>query len=363
MKAVVPQRRRLVFLSRQSNELSRDFRMLADAVRSRDPRVEVVFHVRMLDRSPGGVLGSVAHSLRQMAELASARVCVIDGYVVPVSLLDHRDGLTVIQMWHALGALKMFGRQTLDKPSGHAADVADAMRMHENYDVVLCSGPDTIPAYAAAFGTAPDKMRVTGLPRIDHLMAHAEDRTAEPEPESVRVLRERFPVLADRERTVVLYAPTLRRGGSGRCSDVVGRLSGRGMTLVVKPHPLESANVAGPDVVDAQGVDVLDLLPLCDVVITDYSAVALEAAVLGVPVLFWVYDIDEYRRDCGLNIDPLIEFPESASRDLEPLAERIESGRLDDSVVCALRDRVVCTLDGHCTDRIADLVMRSMEGV
>lgn len=363
MKAVSRQRRKVVFLSRQSDTPSRDLLLLADELRAREPGLEIVMRCRMIGDSVPGLVGSAAYTLRQMADLATARVCVIDGYVVPVSVLDHRPGLSIIQMWHALGAIKRFGLQTLDCPVGHSSAVATAMHMHENYDYVLCSGAETVPAYAAAFGVSAEQVRMTGLPRIDELRAHAADRTATREPASVAALRRRFPLLRDRGRTTVLYAPTLRRGEPGRSAEVVERFAGTGCTLIVKPHPLESADVSGPHVVNATGVDVLDLLPLCDVVITDYSAVAFEAAVLGLPVLFWVYDIDEYRERCGLNLDPLEVFPDDASRDLEPLAQLIEAGALDGGVSRTLRERYVSTLDDHCTSRVADLVFECLEGV
>ena len=41
-----------------------------------------------------------------------------------------------------------------------------------------------------------------------------------------------------------------------------------------------------------------------DVVVTDYSSIVFEAYLLGIPTVFYVPDLDEYRRSPGLNTDP-----------------------------------------------------------
>jgi len=360
LKALFPARRKIVFLSRQSDSPSRDFLLLADELRRREPGIEIVMRCRMLGGSWPARIGSLPSALGQMYHLATSSVCVVDGYVIPVSLLTHRSGMFIVQLWHALGAIKRFGYQTLDSPGGHSSALAGSMRMHRNYGLVLCSGPATVPVFAEAFAVDPAIVRPLGLPRLDHLLAHADDARTMPTPPAVAALRREFPILADPARRVVLYAPTFRRGGSDRYRDVTGRFSGAGYTLIVKPHPLETVRVEGPDVVNAGGVDVLDLLPLCDVVITDYSAVAFEACVLDLPVFFWVYDIDEYSRAHGLNIDLLAEFPEATSRDLEALASHIDAGVLDPGSTLTLRQRYVTAADGRCTERIADVIMTNL---
>ena len=41
-----------------------------------------------------------------MYHLATSRACIVDTYIIPVSILKHRDELIIIQIWHALGAIK-----------------------------------------------------------------------------------------------------------------------------------------------------------------------------------------------------------------------------------------------------------------
>jgi len=361
MKATVRVRHKVVFLSRQSDAPSRDFVLLAEALRAKDPGLEIVMRCRMVGGTPVARMASAIDTLAQMRHLASSRACVVDGYVIPVSILDHRPGFFVVQMWHALGAIKKFGYQTVGRPGGHAASLAHAMRMHRNYDLVLCGGPGTVPFFAEAFGVEPGIVAPLGLPRIDYLLAGAKARDEGRTAAAVLGLREAFPVLAEAQRTVVLYAPTFRKSGPGRYRDVTARFSGQRYTLIVKPHPLDTATISGDNVVDASGVDILDVLPICSAVITDYSAVAFEAAAIDVPVFFWVYDIDEYVRDCGLNIDPLTEMPQTASRSIGELADRIEAGEMHSDVTRMLKDRYASAPAG-CAARIADRIIEATTG-
>jgi len=351
---LLPRRHKVVMLSRQSDRPSVDFTMLSEELTRADSSLEVVVRCRFIEPGIGARIAYVGEVLAQMYHLATASACVVDGYIVPVSVLTHRGDLRIVQMWHALGAIKKFGLQAVGLPGGRDSSVADAMRMHRNYDVVICGGPAAVPAFAEAFGSDPSRVVPLGLPRVDYLLADAAGAAGR--------LRERFPLLADPSRTTVLYAPTYRRHRPDRYEDVLERFDDPRYALVIKPHPLVESSVAGENVINASGVDVLDLLPLCDAVITDYSAVAFEAAVLEKPVYFFLYDFDEYEREHGLNVDLFAEMPGVTSRDLGPIAERIDAADYDLQLVRQLADRYVSVRDGSCTRRIAAAIMAGKSG-
>lgn len=363
---LAPQRRKVVFLSRQADRPSRDFRMLADEIRRADPSVEVVVRCRFIPSTVGGRLLYGGEVLAQMWHLATASVCIVDGYIVPVSVLTHRGELTVIQMWHALGAVKRFGLQSVGRAGGRPTGVARAMRMHENYDLVLCGGPGSVPAFAEAFGVREASVLPLGLPRVDYLCERAEaaGEDAEPatEPVAIAELRRRFPRLGDDSKTRVLYAPTYRRGRASAFDDVVAAFTGDRFTLIVKPHDLESAAASGEHVVDASGVDVLDLLVLADAVVTDYSAIAFEACVVDRPLYFYVHDIAEYRAAVGLNIDPLGELPGVSSTDITRIVELVAGAEGPGEDVRAFAKRYLSLPEAGCTSAIASLVVDRLNG-
>ena len=53
----------------------------------------------------------------------------------------------------------------------------------------------------------------------------------------------------------------------------------------------------------------LELLAVADFLVTDYSAIAVEGALAGVPTFYYVYDLPQYKRTTGLNIDLEKELP------------------------------------------------------
>lgn len=115
---LLPMQRKVVMISRQSNKLRPDFEQIGAALAKRDPSVRIVYLCRMIGDTLPARIGYGFHLLRCAAQLATASVCIVDGYCIPVSMLKHRPGLRIVQVWHALGAVKKFGRQALAVPPG-----------------------------------------------------------------------------------------------------------------------------------------------------------------------------------------------------------------------------------------------------
>ena len=165
-----PMQKKVVMISRQSNSQRPDFEQLGAEIEARDPGVRLVYLCREMGDTPLELLRYCFHLLHCAAELSTAHVCIIDGYCIPVSVLHHRKELRVVQVWHALGAIKKFGRQALSVPGGRDKELAERMGMHKHYDAVLCASHRTAKAYEEAFGVSADKMRVTGVPRVDAIL-------------------------------------------------------------------------------------------------------------------------------------------------------------------------------------------------
>ena len=165
-----------------------------------------------------------------MVLLRSSRWFVVDNAFLPIHVMPHRRGTTVIQVWHAVGALKRFGWDSL-------VPLADPERrfLHRYYDWVVCSGEPARVPYAAAFRVPVERVLPLGSPRVDafadpEALAAARDR----------VLR-RYPQLAGRR--VILYAPTFRgRGIAKRAAPGLDAVALRAAlppsdVLVLKTHP------------------------------------------------------------------------------------------------------------------------------
>lgn len=352
IKLAVPQRHCVVFLSRQHDAPSRDFRMLARKLQEADPSLEIVTRCRKV---PAGIasIGYVGEILTQMVWLARAKACVIDGHIFPVSLYAHRN-LYVIQLWHALGAIKRFGYQAQDRAGGRSAGIARVLRQHRGYDAVLCGGPRSVDAFAQAFDIDSSAVLPLGLPRVDYLRRDTAHSAAEI-PSLARLVKT-HPQLLDGDRITVLYAPTFRATPALGLDELREALPAERFTVLTKPHDRDAVTLP-TSVIDVRGYDILDLVIAADIVVTDYSAVCFEAAAAGTPVVFWVHDIDQYRADPGLNIDPERVFTESSTRDPRELTKMIEAAVYNGATPDDVLREFLPTPGTDCTSAIAGQIM------
>ena len=356
-----PQRRKIVLLSRQAAR-PLDFALLEPELSRRFPDRRIVWCcVAEIGRM------SVSLMVRQIWHVATAELCLVDGYVPAVSL-PKRHRSRVVQVWHALGAIKKFGYQALDTPAGRPSRIARELRMHRGYDLVIAGLPGAVPVFAEAFDVPEEKIAALGLPRVDYLRSPSfAERRRKRFTRADRVLAEAFVRYPEdvRERPLVLYAPTFRKANADEhwlahaVDDLRQALAGANVRIAVAGHPLEHAHdeagEAGAPVAFVHGVATIDLLHAAAFVITDYSTVAFEAGFAERPVLFYVPDIDEYRLSPGLNIDPLRDLPSLSSRSASGLVPVIAGERpYDVAAFRAFMERKACGVSAGAIGRIAD---------
>jgi CDP-ribitol ribitolphosphotransferase len=282
-------------------------------------------------RDAGSTAARIKGTFRQLKLVTSSRLCVVDGYTPAVSVPTLGRDTIVIQLWHALGAIKRFGWQAIDTPAGRTGVQARGLRMHRNYTEIIAGGKGAIADFAQAFACPQNRVAALGLPRMDYLL---DELLARRRRDAAAAIRAQCPALGA-GRLNILFAPTFRRG---ELRDEIERHAGelaecfsveKG-NVIVTFHPFSGAEgevVSGADaggkqrLIHIPHVKGIDLLELADYVITDYSAIAFEAALLRKKVLFYVPDIEAYRLSPGLNIDPEELFPRITFRDVASLVE------------------------------------------
>ncbi|WP_116021605.1 bifunctional glycosyltransferase/CDP-glycerol:glycerophosphate glycerophosphotransferase [Thermomonospora umbrina] len=210
--------------------------------------------------------------------------------------LRKRRGTKYVQTWHG----SAFKRMGLDQPELKNAGRGEQQRfrrMVDRYDVFLVRSRHDVGTLAKGMGIAPDKLLPVGYPRNDPLVNGGD-------PKSLAALRRSLGLDG---RRVVLYAPTFRTGSDGRPAkhlelpfDPVrfARELGDTHVLLVRPHYLSSVNLppgARHAVRDVGGLpDVTPLLLLSDALVTDYSSVMFDYALLDRPMVFYATDLEEY---------------------------------------------------------------------
>lgn len=320
-----PVKKKVVFLSRQHDSSNSDFDLLIKQLKEDDPEIECVVLAKMIHGNILSKLSYVFHIFVQLYHLATSQVAILDTYCIPVSLLHHRDSLTVIQIWHAVGAFKKFGYSILGKEEGSSERVAKAMRMHDHYDYVCTSSEAALPSFAEAFHTDESHMIIYPLPHLDQLKdpVYKEKRVEE--------IYKEYPSLNGNKK-IILYAPTFRKDATDMNQVVTSmceQIDFQNYELIVKLHPLTIQTIDQRSCIIDRKFTTADMLFVSDYVITDYSAIVFEAAFLNKPLYFYTFDYDTYLDKRDFYLDYEKEMPGLISDEFSEIMDNIEQEKTD----------------------------------
>lgn len=349
---------KVTFISRQSNEPSDEFLMIRKEIQRREKDTKVVLLCRTLDGGAESKLLSKVqygfHMLVQMYHIATSKVVVLDTYCMAISMLKHKKSVTVIQMWHSMGSMKKFGYTALNTREGSKRKLAYAMRMHQNYDYVFASAESYKEHLAKGFRCDIEKIVTMPLPRLDILndKEYAEKKRNE--------IYLNYPEL--KNYPVILYCPTFRKEEKmfeEAVKSLIQQINFNSYRFVVKKHPLSKTELP-ENVIQAKEFSSFDMLFVADYVISDYSCIVYEAAVLNIPLYFYNYDMDIYLKNRGLAIDYMNELPGVISRDAKEIIEDIENGTYDMKRLKMFSDKYIVPTE-HATENIVDFIYACMD--
>lgn len=355
IKLFTKTKNKVTMLSRQSDNINIDFELIKDELEKinkseEDNLNKTNLEIKVLCKKiPNSLLGKISYCfymIKCMYHIATSRVCIIDGYNIAISVLKHKKDLKVIQTWHAMGAIKKFGYQVLDREEGSNSKVAKIMKMHANYDLVTCTSRETRRIYSEAFNTDINKIEVLGMPRIDYILE--KDKKIN---EKLENLYKDYPKL--KEKKNIVYVPTFRKNETIDVEQIVSEVDEEKYNLIVRLHPLDKTKVDNKYVIDGK-YSTFDLIKMADYVITDYSAIAFEVATLNKPLFFYLYDIDKYESSRGLNINLKEEMKNSTKQNIKDIIKIIENNTYDYEELKDFREKYVQTTDTENTKRIAE---------
>ena len=350
-KAMPVRRDRVAIISRQGNAPSEDILLLKKALLEEEPQLDVRVLCRTLD---GGLVRKAGYLLHmigpQMHTIATSRAVVLDSYCIAVSILHHRPALKVVQMWHAMGAFKKFGKSILGQKEGTGAALASQMHMHENYDLLIASSETCVPYFAEAFGYPPEAFRILPLPRADLLQdsGFMKDKAEE--------IRRAVPALQSKK--VILFAPTFRKGSEPVSVASLAAEVGKDpdYVLVLAPHPNMSDTDVPEGVICDRKYSTLEWLSVCDAFVTDYSAVTFDAAVAGKPMYFFAPDKAAYLDARGFYLDYEKDLPSEPKETAEEIMAAIRNEACTAEDVQKFRRKYVAEKT-DCAAALARLVL------
>lgn len=350
--------KKVLYLSNRRCDLTGNFEFV-DEYLKKDESLKRVF---ILDDTPFRDM-SISNAFRYGFHYASAKVVLVDDYVDQLYRMPRRQGTTMIQMWHACGAFKTFGYSRLGKPGGQRQTSPN----HRNYDYCLVSSQEIAKFYAEGFGISLEKPAALGIPRTD--IFFDDDYAAR----TRKAFYEKFPKLSGRK--ILLFAPTFRGNGKMTGFYPVEKFDlarayeelGGEYAIIVKHHPFVQDRSVIPeelkdDIIDlSDDSEINDLLFVTDLLITDYSSVIFEAALLEIPMLFFAYDLQRYISTRGFYYEYEEFVPGKIVGTFDKAIKAIKAEDFEKEKIAAFRTRFFDHLDGQSSKRAVDLIYEALE--
>lgn len=198
-------------------------------------------------------------------------------------LIPYKPEETIyINTWHGI-PLKYIGTDALD---------CDPMvgNWYENvrFDLLTaCSNYDK--AILQHVFPSTENIVLTGLPRNEVLVNHKMNKYKK----------------SNQYRYVVLYAPTFRENTtsfSNAFSEAnLSKLSD--VLFLIRGHYFSDVHLSGKNIIDVSGEDINDVMECADILVTDYSSIMFDYALLNKPILLYPYDLNQYIKERGMYLD------------------------------------------------------------
>jgi len=306
---------------------------------------------------PEGVSYVVSGSRAYFRTIARAKY-LINNATFPPDVVK-RPGAIHVQTHHGT-PLKTMG---LDQPKFPASTVGyNADRMRRNiakWDFSVTANRHTTLLWDRQFPIRGETLE-TGYPRNDRLALATGTEVATARAELG---------IAPGER-VVLYTPTHREWHATFTPvldvDALAEALGPDTRVLLRGHyfyGLAGFPPRHPRVTDVSSFPAVETLYLAaDALITDFSSVMFDYAVLDRPLIIFAPDWEIYRAVRGVTFDLAAEHPGTFTRTFDELVTAFRSGQVDSAEAAEARARFrarFCSLeDGHAAERVVRRVFR-----
>ena len=351
---LLPQKKKVVIISRQADDPSLDISMLESKFKELHPEYETVILCKKIGPGLTGKIKYCFHMLTQMYHLATSEIVILDSYCILVSLLTHRKSLLVIQMWHSIGTMKKFAYSILDKPEGSSSKIAHLMKMHKNYDYILAAGDGYKEHLSQGFNYPLEKIVTLPLPRVEVLKDKAYAQNIKERVFSA------YPQLNKKEN--IVYVPTFRKANDDEflvaLKDLCDNIDYSKYNLIIKAHPLtDLSNFNGGLAIIDREFSSFDMLFVADYVVSDYSCIMYEAAVLNKPIYLYTYDYENYMATRDIYMDYKKEVPGPICDNGKALKDAIEDGTYDYEKLHFFLNKYVYMGSSHETEDIINFII------
>lgn len=298
-------------------------------------------------------------SIGAFKDLATSKYIFLNDNFFPMAFMNFKSESIVTQLWHAPGAFKKFGGSVSSED-----DKQMLLKISKNTDYLITSSKNIENFYGEAFQIDCEKIKPLGLPRADY---YSENHNIN---ELKRDFCNKYGI--DSNKKIILYTPTFR--DEEKYNNVFNYLDldrfneslGDEYILALRLHPKIRDFYSGNISAKGKYVDCSDytseqeLLLISDILITDYSSIMIEFAMLGKPIIFFTYDFDSYlNSERGFYFDFKNTVPGPIVYDCNHLIDAIENNDFDESKLSEFVRTQFDEIDGDASKRVVDFLLNN----
>lgn len=275
--------------------------------------------------------GLLALFTKKAFYMATSSCIFLNDNFMPMAYMKIAPETTVVQLWHGMGSFKKFGGSTQLEPEL----LEELTKVNQNVTHILASSENIRKNYAEAFCVPEGKVLAIGCPQVDYYFRKHDRKKIRDR------LDKKFPQMKGKK--LALYAPTFRDDPK-RDRELLShfdfekfeRECGEEYCLAVRLHPQIQSSEVPKQVPDLTGYpDVRQLLLVTDLLIADYSSIAVEYSLLEKPILLYAFDKKWYLdQDRGFYYDyestapgPILETMEELCDCIRRKDWELEKGR------------------------------------
>lgn len=347
------QNNKITFISLRRNDISGNFAFVYDKLKD-DKNLNINFILNEHTISEMS-LGEISKFTKACA---TSKVVILDEFTPQIHYIDLRPETKLIQLWHACGAFKTFGFTRLSKPKGSPQPT----RNHRSYDYVTVSSSYCKKCHSEGFGIATKNVVPTGIPRTDVFFDENYKISAR------KKFFDAHPGFIGKK--IILFAPTFRGMVKETAfyptemfnlEEICAKLP-ENYVFIVKHHPFVNDVQPIPEkykdrIIDlSEDTELNDLLFVTDLIITDYSSLVFEAALLKIPMVFYVFDLEKYINERDFYFDFKLYIPGKIVYSQEQLIDVINKGDFCTERIEPFADMFFDNKDGKSTERVVNLI-------
>ncbi|MBC5995860.1 CDP-glycerol glycerophosphotransferase family protein [Romboutsia hominis] len=344
-----PRRNKITYISYRSNNITTEIKLISDEIHKIEPNTKEVFLMLKYKNTLLDKFRYVIEIIKQVYHVKTSKVVIIDGNNFVISNINKKD-TRVVQIWHACGAIKKFGK--------------DFERKYEikNYDFVITCSSSSKAILSSAFDVKEDQVVPLGYSKTDllfdkHIMNKYKSK-----------MYKKYPFLKGKK--VVLYAPTFRGEAVYDKQmlkvDVenISKSLGDEYILLCKYHPIINSTKDYSEIENLYNVSdesLYKLFAVTDILISDFSAIIYDFSILEKPIILYTPDLEHYKQNRGLYVDYEEFAPGKITYSEEELINTILNNNVDVEKVKALKNNFFDYKDGKSTSRIAKFVVELLK--